>query len=162
MLNTTVEILEFEPIGAQVPNRGSYSGVPKPVGQPDIDIYGLRYLQRVADGKNHQPLHVEPGFWLYMPTSTVWPVLGPSVVRQAVIPHGNSLLALGEVKIPFESTGKPNILETSSIPTRDGDPNFRIRLTWIHSRRRGNTSQSYRTRINFSRKQSNSKTSSKR
>lgn len=119
-LNNTVEVLEFEPIGAQVPNRGSFSGKPKPNGQPDINIYGLRYLQRVADGKNHQPLHVEPGFWLNVP-ATHWPELGASVVRQGVIPHGNSLLALGSHS---ESDGKPEIPKISSIPARHDGTDF--------------------------------------
>jgi hypothetical protein len=120
MLNTTVEVLEFEPIGAQVPNRGSFSGVPKPSGQHDIDIYGLRYLQRVADGKNHQPLHVEPGFWLNVP-ATQWPELAASVVRQGVIPHGNSLLALGN---HTESEEKPSIPSISSFPTKHDGTDF--------------------------------------
>lgn len=119
MLNTTVEILEFEPIGAQVPNRGSFK-VDEPGGQEDIDIYGLRYLQRVADGKNHQPLHIEPGFWLHVP-ATEWPKCSASVVRQGVIPHGNSLLAVGNYT---ESQGPPDIRDIDSFPTKhSGDFN---------------------------------------
>lgn len=120
-LNTTVEILEFEQIGANVPNRGSFSGEFDPQGQDDIDIYGLRYLQRIADGKNQQPLHIEPGFWLHVP-QTEWPEFPKSVVREAVIPHGNSLLAVGEYgksESEDESDNVRNsIPEICSFPTR--------------------------------------------
>jgi hypothetical protein len=119
-LDTTVEVLEFEPIGAQVPNRGSYSGVPKPSGQGDIDIYGLRYLQRVANARDYKPLHIEPGFWLNVP-ATQWPELSASVVRQAVIPHGNSLLALGAAA---QSTDRPKFDQISSIPRKHDGTDF--------------------------------------
>jgi hypothetical protein len=89
-LNATVEILESDPIGAAVPNRGS-EVLNGSSGQLDISIFGLRYLQRVADAVTHEPLHIEPGLWLNVPATTV-PVLPLTVVRQATIPHGNSLL----------------------------------------------------------------------
>lgn len=86
-LNTTVEVLEFTPIGGAVPNRGS-------TGQLDINIFGLRYLLRNADVVTNQPLHIEPGFWLNVPPTTV-PAGGATVVCQGTISHGNSMLALG-------------------------------------------------------------------
>jgi hypothetical protein len=94
LLNDTVEILEFSPIGAGIPNRGSIVAPGSTVGQPDINIFGLRYLQRIADAVTHQPLHIEPGFWLNVPPTTI-PALPRTLVRQGVIPHGNSFLALG-------------------------------------------------------------------
>jgi hypothetical protein len=124
LLNTTVEILEFNPIGATVPNRGSFKDLTS--GQKDIDIYGLRYLQRVADGKNHQPLHVEPGFWLNVPETievtgaTEQTVFPASVVRQGVIPHGNSLLALGPHTSPTDRA--PDIEPVDSIPIKHKIP----------------------------------------
>ncbi|MGH3427603.1 MAG: hypothetical protein ACRDQZ_08555, partial [Mycobacteriales bacterium] len=93
-LNSTVEILEFTPIGAAVPNRGSTLINDPNAGQPDIDIFGLRYLQRIADVVTDQPLHIEPGFWLNVP-ATQFPLAPAGVVRQATIPHGNSVLAQG-------------------------------------------------------------------
>lgn len=103
-LNTTVEILEFTPIGASVPNRG--------FEQPDIEIHGLHYLQKVADGLTHEPLHIEPGFWLNVPPSAA--SMGKrEVVRQSTIPHGNSVLATGEAS---EIEGPPVIATTPSIP----------------------------------------------
>jgi hypothetical protein len=107
-LNTTVEILEFDPIGAEVPNRGS-------TGQLDINIFGLRYLQRIADAVTHQPLHIEPGIWLNVPSTTV-PPAPASVVRQGTIPHGNSLLALGNSStVPLG----PQIGPVDSTPTKN-------------------------------------------
>ncbi|CAO5155933.1 conserved hypothetical protein [Frankia sp. AiPs1] len=109
-LNSTVEILEFSPIGGAVPNRGSN-------GQQDIDIFGLRYLQRVADATTNEALHVEPGFWLNVPPTVVPP--GPAtVVRQGSIPHGTSVLALGE---PLTVPGGPRINPADSTPTNNPD-----------------------------------------
>ncbi len=120
-LNSTVEILEFTPIGAGVPNRGVLTSPPgqqPATGQPDINIFGLRYLQRVADAVTHEPLHIEPGFWLNLP-STVVPVAGPTVVRQGAIPHGTSLLALGPALPPVPSG--PQIGDVDSTPTNNPD-----------------------------------------
>jgi hypothetical protein len=117
-LNTTVEVLEFDPIGAEVPNRGSIvknSPVGQPAGQPDINIFGLRYLQRVADAVTHQPLHIEPGLWLNVPATTV-PDLPATVVRQGTIPHGNSLLALGDA---FTVLAGPQIDPVDSTPIKN-------------------------------------------
>jgi hypothetical protein len=113
-LNSTVEILEFNPIGAEVPNRGS-TIVNSTAGQGDINIFGLRYLQRIADSVTHQPLHIEPGFWLNVPSTNV-PLLPATVVRQGTIPHGNSLLALGIAPLPLP--GGPQIGVVDSTPTR--------------------------------------------
>lgn len=84
MLNSTIETLEFTPIGGAVPNRGSEQG--------DIFLHGLSYLQRVSDGLSHAALHIEPGFWLHVPATTV-PEQKETYVRQSTIPHGDSLVA---------------------------------------------------------------------
>ena len=107
-LNTTVEILELTPIGAAVPNRGSN-------GQLDINIFGLRYLQRIADAVTNQPLHIEPGFWLNVPATTV-PAGPATVVRQGTIPHGNSMLALGTFATVDSG---PQIDAVDSTPTKN-------------------------------------------
>ncbi len=106
-LNSTIEILEFTPIGAAVPNRGS-------TGQLDIDIFGLRYLQRIADAATNQPLHIEPGFWLNVPPTTVPAEPDSTVVRQGTIPHGNSMLALGTAQTVYSG---PRIDAVDSTPT---------------------------------------------
>ncbi len=111
-LNTTLEILEFNPIGGNVPNRGGLGPQPG-VGQDDIDLFGLRYLQRVADAVTNEAMHIEPGFWLKVPPTT-FPAIGSTVVRQGVIPHGNSMLAIGT---GFDSpTGQPLIAPADSTP----------------------------------------------
>jgi hypothetical protein len=92
--DATHEIMEFDPIGAPFPNRGSFKEPDSHVGQHDINIYGVRYRQRVANAETHQPMHMESGFWLLVPETEI-PPLPETLVRQAVIPHGNSLLALG-------------------------------------------------------------------
>jgi hypothetical protein len=85
-LNATVENLTFTPIGGPIPNRGS--------GQDDIQFLGLHYLQLVNDAHDNGALHLEPGIWLNVgPTED--PKAGPSVVRMATIPHGDSLLSQG-------------------------------------------------------------------
>jgi hypothetical protein len=104
MLSTTVEILEFTPIGAAVPNRG--------FEQEDIGIYGLCYLQKVADGVTHEPLHIEPGLWLNVPASAA-SGNAAEIVRQGTIPHGNSVLARGGAS---EAAGRPSIPVTPSKP----------------------------------------------
>ncbi|APR75302.1 Hypothetical protein A7982_00648 [Minicystis rosea] len=83
-LNATVETLDFSPIGGKVPNRGSE--------QDDVFLHGLHYLQRVSDAATFAALHIEPGFWLHVPPSAV-PDVPENYVRQAVIPHGDSLIA---------------------------------------------------------------------
>ncbi len=113
LADATREVLEFEPIGAPFPNRGSFKEPDSPAGQPDIDIYGVRYHQRVANAETHQPMHLESGFWLLVPETTI-PPLPESVVRQAAIPHGNSLLALGPC--PQSSEKRPCFDLASPFP----------------------------------------------
>jgi hypothetical protein len=111
-LNATVEILEFRQIGGNVPNRGS-------TGQNDINIFGLTYLQRVSDTSSNGALHIEPGVWLHVPSSTV-PALPATVVRQGSIPHGTSVLAQGAV-IPTVNGG-PIIQVADPTPFNDAGP----------------------------------------
>ena len=111
-LNATVENLEFRQIGGNVPNRGS-------TGQNDINIFGLTYLQRVSDATTSGALHIEPGLWLHVPSSTV-PPLPATVVRQGSIPHGTSILAQGAV-IPTVQGG-PIIQVADPTPFTDAGP----------------------------------------
>jgi hypothetical protein len=108
-LNATMETLDFTIIGGPVPNRGS--------GQDDINIFGLTYLQRVTDANNSEALHIEPGIWLHVPPTTDPPVASATVVRQATIPHGDSLLAIGNV-IPTIAGG-PQISPVDPTPTKN-------------------------------------------
>jgi hypothetical protein len=115
MLNSTQETLEFHPIGGPVPNRGYEK-------QPDINLFGLTYLQEINDVETGMELHVEPGFWLNVPSTTV-PELPATVVRQGVIPHGNSMLALGTAR---EEPSRPTIGDVDSTPiSREEKPEDR-------------------------------------
>jgi hypothetical protein len=106
-LNATLEILEFTNIGGDIPNRGSV--------QTDLILHGLRYLQRVADCTTHTAIHLEPGLWLHVPATTAPdPVTQETYVRQATIPHGDSVLA----QSTFFTTvnGGPQIAPVDSTP----------------------------------------------
>jgi hypothetical protein len=85
-LNLTDETLKFDPISSSIPNRG--------FGQVDAELFGLTYLQKISDRTTGGALHIEPGIWVYMPTTTD-PKLPASVFRMGSIPHGNALLAQG-------------------------------------------------------------------
>jgi hypothetical protein len=99
-LNHTKETLTFTPIGSPIPNRG--------FGQPDIQLFGLTYLQQISDAARDGALHIEPGIWVTQPNTTFPPqnVSPPAqlVFRLGTIPHGNSLLAQG---IAETFTGPP-------------------------------------------------------
>ncbi|CAB3750842.1 heme-binding protein [Paraburkholderia humisilvae] len=116
LLSATHETLEFTPIGAHVPNRGSQLQSNPADGQPDITIFGLRYLQRINDADSHEPLHIENGFWLNVPASKI-PKEDASVVRQGSIPHGSSILAQGNAFL--SPNGKPAFATLDSTPQRN-------------------------------------------
>ncbi len=90
-LNATKETIEFTTIGGDIPNRGSLQG--------DINIHGIHYLQQVMDRKDNSGIHIEPGLWLHVPPTTMPEIKTETYVRQATIPHGDSLVA--------QSTGRP-------------------------------------------------------
>lgn len=95
-----LEVVTFEPIGAPVPNRGG------PV--PDLFITGLLYQMRIADRVTNEPLHLENGMWLNLGESQPSPI-----VRQASIPHGDVLLALGTAST---QGGPPTIPDIDAVP----------------------------------------------
>jgi hypothetical protein len=114
-LNATQEILEFTNIGGDIPNRGSI--------QSDINLHGVRYLQRVADCTMHTAIHLEPGLWLRLPsTSAPDPVTQETYVRQATIPHGDAVLA----QSTFFTTvnGGPQIAPVDSTPFTGNIPDL--------------------------------------
>ena len=108
-VNGTLENLEFKLIGGDIPNRGSE--------QKDIFLHGVTYLQQVADCVTHGALHIEPGLWIHIPKTTDPNVPQATVVRQATIPHGDSLLAQGAVIPPV--AGGPTIKPVDSTPFTD-------------------------------------------
>ena len=84
--NLTSDQLAFDVIQGQIPNRGLL--------QPDINMFGLTYLQQVSDKNLNAGLHIEPGLWVDIPATTD-PKETPSVARLASIPHGTTILAQG-------------------------------------------------------------------
>jgi hypothetical protein len=107
-IGTTREVLVVSPLGSPIPNRGFV--------QEDIFLFGMTYLQVVSDAISSEARHFETGLWLNVPDTPP-----PNVVRQAVIPHGDSLLARGTVT---QSDGRPPIPKISSRPidVKSGQP----------------------------------------
>jgi hypothetical protein len=107
-LNATQETLDFTAISGGIPNRGSR--------QPDIHLHGLRYLQQVTDVVTNSGIHIEPGLWLHVPATDV-PAADETYVRQATIPHGDSLAA--QSTFTDQVAGDPPIHPVNSTPFRD-------------------------------------------
>jgi hypothetical protein len=71
-LNLTSESLSFSKSLGSVPNRGT-------TPQGDIFLNGVPYLQTVSDITIHGEsvgIHVEPGIWIHVPSTTVPPDQG--------------------------------------------------------------------------------------
>jgi len=121
-LNATMETLNFTKIGGPIPNRGS--------SQKDIFFVGLHYLQQVSDGVTSELMHLEPGLWLNLPVSTS-PAQPRTLARLGTIPHGDSLLAQGNLVNngdPFP--GPPKIDPVDSTPfTLDATTGARVNDT---------------------------------
>jgi hypothetical protein len=109
-LNITSETLVFERIKGEIPNRGLL--------MPDINMFGLTYLQQIEDVDAAPPkgLHIEPGIWLNVPPTTN-PAETATVVRMASIPHGSTILAQG-TSLPVK--GGPQISDNNIIPFQIG------------------------------------------
>jgi phage tail protein X len=116
-LNLTQETLRFEEIPGAIPNRGLL--------QPDINMFGLWYLQTISDANikdaDGKPagLHLEPGIWATVP-KTEHPQEIPTVVRMASIPHGTTILAQG-VALTIEDQD-PDITDINITPFLIGNP----------------------------------------
>ena len=109
-INVTSEQLDFTAIPGPIPNRGLL--------QPDINMFGLTYLQQISDANVHAGLHVEPGLWVAIP-HTSDPNVVPTVARLASIPHGTTILAQGTAT---PSAAAPHIPNTSIKPFSIGQP----------------------------------------
>ena len=119
-LNLTLETLEIIEIPGEIPNRGMV--------QADISLFGMTYLQQVADANvkdtEGRPagIHIEPGIWINVPATTE-PGEPASVARLATIPHGTSLLAQGTAAAV---EGPPVFPAVDITPFPIGDPGNRI------------------------------------
>lgn len=109
-LNLTSEKLVFTRIPGKIPNRG--------LEMPDINMFGLTYMQEIQGLDPPEGLHIEPGIWANVPLTTD-PAVPASVVRMASIPHGTVILAQGEGKTV---AGGPQIAENNIIPFSIGSP----------------------------------------
>jgi hypothetical protein len=105
-LNPTRETLDFTPIGGNIPNRGSE--------QKNINLHGLHYLQQVSDTRTDTGIHIEPGLWIHVPPTKAPKVAQDTYVRQATVPHGDSLLA--QSIAAFRVAGPPDIQPVDSTP----------------------------------------------
>jgi len=112
-LNQTSETLRIDPIGSEIPNRGD--------AIPDIDLFGLTYLQKISDSVTHGALHIEPGIWVRLPDS-VLPNGQQNVFRLGSIPHGNALLAQGTAIKVAPAGGTFNIDPVNTAPFPQGSP----------------------------------------
>ncbi len=110
-LNLTTETLVFSKINGPIPNRGLL--------MPDIDMFGVTYMQQIAETSTGAGLHIEPGIWVHVPPTTN-PSEPSTVVRIASIPHGTAILAQGATQ--FLTGGPPHIPDTSIIPFPIGTP----------------------------------------
>ena len=109
-LNVTGDQIDFAAIPGAIPNRGLL--------QPDINMFGLTYLQQVKDANLNAGLHIEPGLWVTIPATTD-PKLGPTVARLASIPHGTTIVAQGTATT---AAGPPAIPPVGIRPFTIGQP----------------------------------------
>lgn len=109
-LNRTQETLQIEEVKGAIPNRGLL--------QPDIDMFGVHYLQQIVDTNTREALHFEPGIWLNIPLTTD-PAVPETVARLGSIPHGTTVLMQG---VATTNPGPPKIDSVSITPFLIGHP----------------------------------------
>jgi hypothetical protein len=108
--NRTDETIVFSKINGAIPNRG--------LAMPDIEMFGVTYMQQIAESSTGDGLHVEPGIWARVPHTTD-PNIPPTVVRMASIPHGTVILAQGNFQIL--QGGPPHIPDNNIFPAFFGE-----------------------------------------
>ena len=117
-LNITAESLTFSPALGVVPNRGFNT-------QPDISLNGVPYLQSITDvtvPSSPVGIHVEPGLWMAVPSTTA-PAEPPTLVRMGSIPHGTTIEAQGTSTV---TNGPPNIPAVDITPFFRGQPGNKV------------------------------------
>ncbi len=110
-LNLTTETLAFTKINGPIPNRGLL--------MPDINMFGVTYMQQIAQTSDGAGLHIEPGIWASVPPTTD-PSEPATVVRMGSIPHGTVILAQGNGQIL--SGGPQHIPDNNILPFFLGTP----------------------------------------
>ena len=111
-LNMTTETLVLTRINGAIPNRGFL--------MPDINMFGLTYMQQISETSTGAGLHIEPGIWASVP-ATSDPSEPPTTVRMASIPHGTTILAQGGAPQVI-SGGPQNIPNNNILPFFFGNP----------------------------------------
>ena len=112
-LNETTETLDFTEIKGPIPNRGLL--------QPDINLFGLTYLQQISDAVTKGGLHIEPGIWVNVPATTN-PKEPATVVRMASIPHGTTINLQGSGIGPIQSGPIFAVASIDPFPIGGGPP----------------------------------------
>lgn len=115
-LNLTQETLAVEVVEGPIPNRGLL--------QPDINMFGVHYLQQISDTTTQEALHFEPGIWLNIPLTTD-PAVPPTVARLGSIPHGTTVLMQGQA---VTNPGPPSFASASITPFLIGHPSQQIQF----------------------------------
>jgi hypothetical protein len=110
-LNLTTETLVFSKINGAIPNRGLLMA--------DINMFGLTYMQQIAETSTGAGLHIEPGIWAVVPPTSD-PSEPATVVRMASIPHGTAILAQGTTQ--SLGAGTPHAPDNNIIPFGIGSP----------------------------------------
>jgi hypothetical protein len=108
----TTETLVLTRINGAIPNRGLL--------MPDINMFGLTYMQQISETSTGAGLHIEPGIWASVP-ATSDPSEPPTIVRMASIPHGTTILAQGGAPQVI-SGGPQNIPNNNILPFFFGSP----------------------------------------
>ncbi len=115
-LNLTADSTNFDLIPGAIPNRGLL--------QADMQMFGITYLNQIADFNLKAGLHIEPGIWALVPATTN-PAETLSVVRMASIPHGTTIVAQGTTST---AAGAPNIPAINITPFIIGQPTSLIQF----------------------------------
>lgn len=101
-----VETITFAALGAPVPDRQGQ-------GNPTLFISGLSYELHVSDAETNQPMHLENGMWLLLNQDEKQDPGNPSISRHSIVPHGDSLAALGNYST---IEGPPPISDRNGVP----------------------------------------------
>ena len=111
-LNGTQEDLDFVTIAGDIPNRGDV--------EPTSLLHAVHYLQTVRDCEDKAFIHKEPGIWIHVPKTQENP--SETYVRQATIPHGDSLVAQSTFFSDPPIQGPPKIDPVDSFPININNP----------------------------------------
>lgn len=112
IINQYREKLTFKKIDDPVENKGGFAN--QVVG-------AVHYTQEINDLKTDELIHVETGMWLYLEQMNFHPQARKkykapfTIARSGTIPHGNSVLVVGDSSV---IQGAPNVPDISSLPQK--------------------------------------------